>query len=417
MEVGMENRGESLSLFVITRTFCIVVTVVNVFMFHVASECEAGKRYKMVVLPFRDNTSMGLGEMVPDVLRSMVTQTKYFESVERDKMYETITAVLPSNLIKVDNIKRVEGGFTADQIDIFSRLERKKIQRFCKILRADYAITGSISQFANVLRVDAEIIDVKGNKMLGFVDVEGMPEKLLTKMLKELTSKIALFCKNRNSYSDALHISGQYNQGLYTFDVAEKKIRELISDLYNSIGVRAVLMTLYLSENSKIKSLSVQQDSSPEIGEKIIGEGEEIFNLLQSSFDEEVLDVFLSTGLDPFKEVANIYINRGDTEKAIDVYRNAINVYPINLAVHYREIGKLYSRQGMGNEAIQAFQKALEIDKSNNELRLLLVGVLKKNRFPERARKHLEVCMKYARSAEEIEHLREEMNKLSLSVH
>ncbi|MDR4505495.1 MAG: tetratricopeptide repeat protein [Candidatus Scalindua sp.] len=412
----MENTGKILSLFGIIRSFCIVVTVVPVFLFPVSSECEAGKKYKMVVLPFRDNTSMDFGEMVSDVLRSMVTQTKYFESVERDKMYETIITVLPSNLIKVDNITRIGGEFTANQIDVISRLERKKIQKVCKKLRADYVIKGSISQVADVLRVDVEIIDVKENELLGFVDVEGMPEKLLTGMLEELTGKISLFCKNINSYNDALYILGQYNQGLYTLDVAEKKLKELLSGIQNSIGIRAVLMTLYLSENSKIQFRSLQQDSFSEIGDKITGEGEEILKLLQNRYDEKVLEVFLSMGLDPFKEVANIYVKRGDTKKAIDIYRKAIRVYPINLAEHYTEIGRLYNRQGMDSEAIQAFEMALEINSSNNELRLVLAGLLKKNRFPERARNHLEVCMKYARNAEEIEHVREEISKLPVSV-
>ncbi len=409
----MEERGNIFSLFGRIRNFFIVVSFVGLFMFHVAHACEAGKKYKMVVLPFRDNTHIDHGEMVSDILRSLLTQTRYFEAVERDKMYETIITVLPGNLINVDNIKRIEGTFTANQIDLISRLDRKKIQKFCKKLRADYVLKGSISHFADVMRLDAEIIDVKGNRLLGFVDVEGVPEKLLTEMLTELTGKISLFCKNRNSYNDALYILGQYNQGLITFHVAEKKLKELLPGLQDSIGIRAVLMTLYLSEKPKIDDLALQQSYSQQIGRNIIKEGEEILNLLQNSFDEKVLEVFLSTGLDPFKEVANIYVQSGDTEKAIDIYREAINVYPINLGEHYREIGKLYSRQGLDYEAIQAYEKALEIHSSNNELRLVLVGLLKKNRFPERARKHLDVCLKYARSIEEIERVRDEITNVS----
>lgn len=86
----------------------------------------------MVVLPFRDNTHRDIGEMVSDVLRSMVTQTNYFEAVERDKVYETVITMLPSNLINVDNIKRIGGGFTANQVDVISRLDRRNIQRFSK---------------------------------------------------------------------------------------------------------------------------------------------------------------------------------------------------------------------------------------------------------------------------------------------
>ncbi|NOG85759.1 MAG: tetratricopeptide repeat protein [Planctomycetes bacterium] len=413
----MVNRGKSFSLFDMILSSFIIALFMGIFMFHISSECEAARRYKMVVLPFRDNTHRDIGEMVSDVLRSMVTQTNYFEAVERDKVYETVITMLPSNLINVDNIKRIGGGFTANQVDVISRLDRRNIQRFSKKLRADYVIKGSISEFAHALRVDAEIIDVRDNKMLGFVDIEGQAEDLLKQMLDGLTRKILHYCKSINSYNDALYIYGQYTQGLYTFGVAEKKLKELLSDLRDSVGIRAVLMTLYLSGKSPINDLSVQKDSSPGLGDKIIEEGEGILNLLQSSYDEKVLEVFLSTGLDPFKEVANIYVSKGNTEKAIEIYRNAINVYPINLVEHYKEIGKLYSWEGMDSEAIQAFEKALEINKSNNVVRLALAGLLKKSGFTERAQKHLEVCMKYARDSEEIERIREEINNLSASVH
>ncbi|MCP5006458.1 MAG: hypothetical protein GY941_21350 [Planctomycetes bacterium] len=413
----MKNREKTHLLPGIIRSFSIAVIIVGVFMFHVSCECEAGKKYKTVILPFRDNTYMDLGEMVSDVLRGMVAQTEYFEIVDRDRLYETVITVLPGNLINVDNITRTGGGFTANQIDVISRLDRKKIQRFSKKLRADYVIKGSISKFANALRVDAEIIDVKGNEILGFVDVEGEPEKVLTDMLGALTGKILLFCRNLNSYDDALYTLGQYSQCLFTFDVAEKKLKELLPDLRDTIGIRAVLMTLYLTENSRTNSLSVKLYNSPEIDEKIIEEGEQILTLLENSFDEKVLEVFLSTGLDPFEEVANVYVNGGDMEKAIDIYRKAINVYPINLAEHYTKMGRLYCERGVDNEAILAFEKALEIKKSNNGLRLELVGLLKKNRFPERARKHLDVCMKYARNGEEIERISEEMDNLPVSAY
>lgn len=99
------------------------------------------------------------------------------------------------------------------------------------------------------MRVDAEIIDVRDNKMLGFVDIEGQAEDLLKQMLDGLTRKILHYCKSINSYNDALYIYGQYTQGLYTFGVAEKtkgitfrsaRFRWNSSGPHDSLSVRKV---------------------------------------------------------------------------------------------------------------------------------------------------------------------------------
>ena len=60
---------------VIVRISKGIVFVIFVFMISANYECEAGKIYKIVVLPFKDNTRMNLGETISDVLRSTVTQT------------------------------------------------------------------------------------------------------------------------------------------------------------------------------------------------------------------------------------------------------------------------------------------------------------------------------------------------------
>ena len=413
----MEKINKSVYLYSVIWPAITGLTVFFVFMFNVSCVCLAGKRYEIVILPFRDHTQMNLGEMVSDVLRSMVTQTGYFQSVDRDKIYETVITVLPSNLIIVDNATRVKGEFSANQIDLISSLDRKIIQRFCKKLRADYALRGSLSRLGDDLRIDAEIIDVKVNKILGFVDAEGKPEALLTDILQELTSEVALFCRNLNAYDDALFILGQYNQGQYTFHVAEKKLKELVSNVQNSIGIHAVLIVLYLSTNTEKISLLVNQGSSYEMGEKIIEEGEVILNLLHNNFDEKFLEVFISSGLDPFEEVAKIYVKRGDIKKAIGLYQNTIRLYPINPGSHYKEIGMLYIREGMEEEAIQALENSLDIDSSDNELRFVLVALLKKNKLIGRARKHLEECMKFARNADEMKQVREKINDLEVSFH
>ncbi len=390
-----------------TRISRGIVFIILVFMISVNYECEAGKRYKIVILPFKDNTRLNLGETIPDVLRSTVTQTGYFEAVDRNKIYEAVIEVVPSDLIKIDNTKRVGGAFTADQIDLFARLDMKRVQKFSKKLKADYAVRGTASQFADSLRIDAEIINVKNNKSLGFVSVEGTPEELLTKMVKELSGEITMFCRSLNAYDDALSIMGMYNQGQYTFNVTEKKLKELLSITKDTIGIHAVLMTLYFSE--------IRSAGNTMLEDKIIAEGERILYLLNQSYDEKVLEIFLSSGFDPFDEIAKIYSNRGANDKAIQIYQKAIRVYPMNFAGHYKGLGLLYLKEGLEDKAIQAFTKSLDENKVSYELHFILASIFEKRYQPEEASKHLEECIKYARSVEEVKIAKEKIDELALS--
>ena len=393
---------------VIVRISRGIVFVILAFMISVNYECEAGKRYKIVILPFKDNTRMNLGETIPDVLRSAVTQTGYFEAVDRNKIYEVIAEMIPSDLIKIDDTKRGDGGaFTAAQIDLFARLDMKRIQKFSKRLKADYAVRGTASQFVDSLRIDAEIISVKNNKTMGFVSVEGSPEGLSTEMVKELSGEITMFCRSLNAYDDALGIMGMYNQGQYTFDVSEKKLKELLSITEDAVGIRASLMVLYLSK--------IRNEENTLLEDKVVDEGERILNHLDQNFEEKVLEVFSTSGFDPFDEIAKIYSKRGANDRAIEIYQKTIRVYPMNIAGHYKGLGILYLKEGLEDEAIQAFTKSLDVNKGNYELHFILASIFEKRNQSDKASEHFEECIKYARNTDEIKTAKEKISELTLS--
>ncbi|MFQ5962940.1 MAG: hypothetical protein ACE5KZ_01485 [Candidatus Scalinduaceae bacterium] len=384
--------------------FTRIVLIIFISIIFVKQECEARDKYKIIILPFRNNAQNNLSEMIPDVLRSTLTQTGYFEAVDREKIYEEIITVIPYDLIYIDNARRIRGGFTADQIDLIARLETKRIQKFGKKLRADYVVRGSISQIADSLRIDAEITDIKVNKMLGFISAGGKPEELLNGILKDLTEKITSFCRSLNAYDDALCIIGMYHQGQYTFGVTEKKLKELISINGDAVGVYAVLMTLYLSE--------VHSMENPLLEDKVIKAGGRILSLLNQNYDEKVLEIFLSSGFDPFDEIAKIYLKRGDNDKAIEIFKKAISIYPVNIAGHYKSLGMLYLKEGFEDMAIKAFEKSLDADNTSYELHYILASIFEKRNHPEKTHKHLEECIKYARNVEEIKVASEKINKL-----
>ena len=383
-----------------------IVLIIFVSMTYAYYEGEAGKRYKIVILPFRNNTQMNFGEMIPDVLRSTVTQTGYFKAIDRDKIYETAITVIPTDLIYIDNTERNKsGGFTANQIDLIARLDTKRVQRFSKKLKADYAVKASVSQIGDSLRIDAEILDIKANKMLGFVSVEGSPDELLTKVLKELSNEITIFCRRLNAYDDALYIIGMYNQGQYTFDVSEKKLKELLSITEDAVGIHAVLMVFYLSGTDNTGNILME--------DKVIEEGEKIIYILDQNYDERVLEIFSSSGLDLFDELAKIYTKKGNNEKAIEIYQKAINLYPMNIAGHYKELGMLYLKDGSEDKAMHAFERSLDANKGDFKLRLILATMLEKRNQSDKARKHLEECLKYARNVDDVMAVNKKINEFN----
>ncbi len=382
-----------------------IVLISTVFIIFSVNKCYAERSYKIVVLPFRDYAQMNMEEMVPDVLRSMFTQTGYFEPVDREITYEKVTSVMPSNMVKLDNVSKGAGGaWTTNQVDLMSRLDTKTVRRFGRQLKAHYVLKGSVSLIGSTLRIDAEIVGVKVMKSLEFVTVEGRLEELSSVILKELSSKITNYCRRLNAYDDALSIIGLYNQGQYTFDVSEKKLKEILSITNDAVGIRASLMVLYLSK------ISIEENALLE--DKVLAEGEMILSHLDQSFDEKVLEVFLTSGLDPFDVVAKIFAKRGDNEKAIEIYKKTISVYPMNIDSHYEELGFLYANNGSEDKAIQAFNKSLDTNRGNYEVNLALVSIFENRNQLDEVRKHLEECIRYARNVEEIKVARDKIDKL-----
>ncbi len=371
--------------------------IVFVFFIFASHKCDAAKSYKIVIMPFRDYTQMSMEEMVPDVLRSIFVQSGYFEPIDREIIYEKVSTEIPSNMVKLEDVtKGADGAWTTDKVDLMARLETKVVKKFGRQLKSDYVLKGNISLIGSTMRIDAELVGVRAKKMLGSMVVEGSPEGLSSGIVKELAYKVTDFCRNLNAYDDALSIISMYNQGQYTFDVSEKKLKEILSVTNDAVGIRSSLMVLYLSR--------IRNEENALLEDKVIEEGLKILMHLDQNFDENVLEVFSTSGIDPFDEIAKILTKRGDSEKAIDVYSRAISVYPINIAGHYNELGVLYLSKGLEDEAIGAFEKSLQTNKANYEVNATLVSIFEKRNQLDKVKKHLEECKRYARNIEEIKY-------------
>ena len=386
---------------------CIKIgLIVFIFCTFISHKCDAAKSYKIVIMPFRDYTQMSMEEMVPDVLRSIFIQSGYFEPIDREIIYEKVTSEIPSDMVKLEDVtKGADGSWTTDTVDVMARLDTKVVKKYGRQLKSDYVLKGNISLIGTTMRIDAELIGVKAKKMLGSMVVEGSPEGLSSGILKELAYKVTDFCRNLDAFDDALSILSMYNQGQYTFGVSEKKLKEILSVTNDAVGIRASLMVLYLSK--------IRNEENALLEDKAIEEGVKMLMHLDQNFDENVLQVFSTSGIDPFDEIARILSKRGDRDKAIEVHSKSISVYPMNIAGHYKEMGLLYLDKGLEDNAIDAFEKSLKTHKGNYEVNIALVSIFEKRNQPDKVKKHLRECLRYARNIEEIKSAKGKLDSMN----
>ena len=114
-----------------------------------------------------------------------------------------------------------------------------------------------------------------------------------------------------------------------------------------------------------------------------------------------------------FDVIAKIFSKRGDNEKAIEIYKKTVSVYPMNIAGHYKELGFLYLTNGSVDKAIHAFSRSLDANRGNYEVNLALVSIFEKRNQPEKVRKHLEECIRYASNIEEIKVAKDKIDQLN----
>jgi tetratricopeptide (TPR) repeat protein len=85
----------------------------------------------------------------------------------------------------------------------------------------------------------------------------------------------------------------------------------------------------------------------------------------------------------------------------------------MNIAGRYKALGLLYLNSGAEDEAIQSFEKSLDTHKGNYEINFILVSMFEKRNRPDKVRKHLEECVRYARNIEEIKAAKGKLDRLN----
>ncbi len=129
-----------------------------VLLLLLAAEARADAPKKICILPFEVHALSGSAELQASVYNSLLTEFR------REKKVDVKT---PADF--------EPGGPVPN---------RQEAEAAGKALGADYVVFGSVMQFGETLNIDAQIIDVAGEKILPAVSVQGKEAAALAAALK-----------------------------------------------------------------------------------------------------------------------------------------------------------------------------------------------------------------------------------------
>jgi tetratricopeptide (TPR) repeat protein len=372
-------------------------------------------KYTVVIMPLQNNTPIPTAANSADnLLRSELIKTGYFKVVERDETYETIVEFVPSDDFYIggyesnDTFTPGRGRGNAERwkvkhkgdigwLDMPFRLERHTIVKFAEKLDADFAIAGGINQFGERIRFDIELISPRCNRTLASLtgDAEGFEQ--LPDVVTSLTLDVAKVCRRVNAQRDANNIVSRYKQGLYTYEVTIRSLKELSSMVPDSFAPPVTLLSIYLER--------------PDMEEEIISTGEKILTLFDPQQDEH-FEILQTIGIDPFDELAKVYEKRGSMDNVIKTHTKAIKLYPFNTLSHCKKLAIAYQERGLEQQHIETLQKALLVCKTDPDIYYYLGTAMENAGKFEQAIEYYQKGLKYTNDASLTSEMRQKISQI-----
>ena len=358
----------------------------------------AERKTKIVVFPFKSNCGLNqLSLGIEDVMRSELNRSGYFTVVDAEVTYEYVKDAVLYDVIKIDNADISANTSQSKMVDLFARVDQKVIVRIAEDLHADFTVKGTLNQFGEKFRADIEVAKVKTAETISSLVGECESKEKIIELAEKLCLQIVTVCRDINVVKEVEAIQGSYHQGRLTYDEVANKLKNLSSEIPGVFVIHCALFVHYLGHTEK------QED--------LIAEGEEIINLFNAGNKEDMEYLSLS-GIDPFYELANVYIVTENLSSAIDTYNRAIKMYPINHAKYYKQLGILYKLEDKYEAAIKAFEQALKIYPADIDTRLRLVSLYEANDDISRAIEQCQSCLKYAKNSSESAKMKETLARL-----
>lgn len=361
---------------------------------------------KVVIFPFKNSVDSNLSSTpigdapikgVEDVIRSELIRSGYFTIVEQERTFEFVRETVLNNFFKVDNVDVKTSVSEANVVDLFAGIDLKMVVRVSERLKTDFAVKGAINQFGDNFRADIEVVNVKLKETVTALVGECESKEKISEMLEQLSQQIVNVCKGVNVQSEVDRIQSSYQQGKLTYEETLDRLKKLSSGMPGVFTIHCALFSNYLGH--------------PEMGDNLIEEGEEILNLFDAD-NEEDMRFLASLGMDPFYELANVYVVMGKLDRAIEIYRRAIRVYPMNHAKYFKQLGVLYKLEDETEASIDAFKQVLNMNPADCEARYNLASVYEAKGDMLNALEQYQACLKYTQNAAESSRVKEKIKHL-----
>ncbi len=353
---------------------------------------------KVVIFPFKNSVDSNAPiKGIEDVIRSELIRSGYFTIVEQERTFEFVRETVLNNFFKVDNVDVKTAVSKANIVDLFAGVDLKMVVRVSERLKADFAVKGAINQFGDNFRADIEVVNVKLKETVSALVGECESKEKISEMLEQLSQQIVNVCKGVNVQSEVDYIQSSYQQGKLTYEETLDRLKRLSSGMPGVFIIHCALFSNYLGH--------------PEMGDNLIEEGEEIINLFDAD-NEEDMRYLSSLGIDPFYELANVYVVMGKLDRAIEIYRRAIRVYPMNHAKYFKQLGVLYKLEDETEASIDAFKQVLNMNPADCEARYNLASVYEAKSDMLNALEQYQACLKYTKNAAESSRVKEKIKQL-----
>ena len=361
---------------------------------------------KVVIFPFKNNVDSNLSSTpigdtpikgIEDVIRSELIRSGYFTIVEQEKTFEFVREAVLSNFFVIDNVDVKTSVPEASIVDLFAGVDLKMIVHVSERLKADFAVKGTLNQFGDNFRADIEVVHVRLKETVSALVGECESKEKISEMLEQLSQQIVNVSRGVNVQKEVDYIQSSYQQGKLTYEEMLDKLKRLSSEMPGVFAIHCALFSNYLGH--------------PEMREGLIEEGEEILNLFNADNDED-MRYLSSLGIDPFYELANVYVVMGKLDRAIEIYRRAVRVYPMNHTKYFKQLGILYKLEDDAEASIDAFKQALNINPADYEARFTLASVYEAKGDMVNAFEQYQYCLKYTKNAAESSRVKEKIKQL-----
>jgi hypothetical protein len=305
-----------------TKVFVITLFIIFPFLIPVSIESfmttNTGK-VSLAIFPFNDVQQNSLNMDIPGVLHAEFSKYEFIEIVPVEIIREKVYEIEPQALWTGRRGMQNRGG-------ILWSIEPRIIEKVNETVAAQISVYGDLIRSGHTWSIDAFLI--KNNKIgpQKTFKLSGTKDEEIPAKLAEMSKVIAEWIRKGNVLKEAEEDMRSYMGGMYAYQTVIEKMKNHVNTNPESIPVRGLLLELYLKEKENHE-------------EEIIREGMKIIDLLKQG-DDEGMRYLLSINIDPFDAVAGIYEGRGNREKAIEIRKSALELFPFNSEMHKKKIGK-----------------------------------------------------------------------------